>query len=669
MINLTIDNISIQAQEGDTILSAVREAGIYIPTLCQDDNFPPHGSCGLCIVEASSKLLRACATPVAQGMTIFTASSRVIAARRGLLELTLSAHTGDCKAPCQLACPAQTDCQGYIALVREGRFNEAYRLMLEAHPFPGSIARVCPRPCEAKCRRGVHDEPINIAGIKRIAVEIALSNMHKESGSNPAPYIPKLEPSTGRSIAIVGGGPAGLTAAYFLRRAGHDVSVYERMPKMGGLLRYGIPEYRLPKAVLDAELNLLTQIGIRFHNEITLGDTHHSPVKTVSLSSLQEQYDAVIIAIGASISRPMNIPGEDLPGVIGGIGFLRDVALRTIVKMSGHIVIIGGSNTAIDTARTALRLGASSVTVAYRRTREEMPAEPEEILEAEEEGVEFKFLLAPTEITANNSQANGIRMQKMTLGEPDASGRRSPRPIPGQEEWLKADTIIAAIGQAVAHDGLEILDKSWSAIAADPATFQTNQPGVFAIGDATGQSAYAIEAIGHGRKVAAYVHSAPCNTLPQILLKDEKSPSDFTHIPKAKREIPYKKEAPKGFEETHQSLTASQAASEASRCLSCGCGDYSKCKLIPMVNQYNAKPAKYNKNPKHPINTDNPLFIYDPNKCILCGLCIKACAQNKSVLTMANRGLKTIVVPHPQDNCVQCGNCMAICPVGARASR
>ena len=871
MINITIDNRKIQCPEGTTILSAAREAGIFIPSLCHDDRFPAHGSCSLCMVEiaGNNRLARACATPVIEGMDISTHSRRVVAARKRLLELLLSAHTGDCKAPCQLACPAQTDCQGYIALISEGRLQEAAQRMMEAHPFPGSIARVCPQPCEEKCRRGLHDEPVNIAGLKRFAADtVAKAYFFNEAGatadkaeitsngSNPgqtatdvgekpslchAVAIANVKPPTGNTVAIVGGGPAGLTAAYFLRRAGHRVDVYECMPKMGGLLRYGIPEYRLPKAVLDRELDVLTQMGIGFRNNVRLvekmpsddsdlrcqsTDANRVPglsscnnpgsnraadssphCRQVSLSYLQERYDAVIIATGAGISRPMGIPGEDLPGVVGGIDFLKMAACKvadnksvtigkTITESSDshcqefcdkkaarldsaaacdgkRVVVIGGSNTAIDAARTALRLGAESVTVAYRRTRDEMPAEFAEISEAEVEGVGFKFLVAPIEVTGEKRQGDGsfvtgIRLQQMELGESEPDGRRSPRPLQGQEEWFPADMIITAVGQAVAHDGLESLEKARSAIKADPVTLQTSRPGVFAIGDAIGQSAYAIEAIGHGRNVAAAVHeflciaqpqqvvsheiccsqctelstgqfskqrkshiiqnsannssvaqelystppqlaqnrrampplpklntasqSLPWETLPGILVRDDKNLSDFAHISKSPREngaklkwqlqphhqtesmsssgatpIP-KNEAPKGFEEVHQNLTATQAAKEAGRCLSCGCGDYDECKLISFANEYRADPTKYSstKKPKHPIDTGNPRFTSDPNKCVLCGLCIQACSQDRAILTMAHRGFETMVASHPKSNCAQCGNCAAVCPVGAR---
>jgi len=573
--------------------------------------------------------------------------------------------------------------------------------MLDAHPFPASIARVCPRPCEAKCKRGLCDEPVNIAGLKRYAADTVLNAYEPEGESNThipeiesglGAYMPEIMPPTGKSIAIVGGGPAGLTAAFFLKRAGHEVAVFDHMPKMGGLLRYGIPEYRLPKAILDKEINLLTHMGIAFQNNVKLVNEKNES-NNITLPSLQSQYNAVIIAIGASASHPMSIPGETLPNVITGINFLQSVHVPTketlsrrggILPRTEHdsthnitgkkITVIGGSNTAIDAARTALRLGATAVTIAYRRTKPEMPADPAEIEEAEQEGIDFRYLVAPLEITQT-----GIRLQKMAQGEPDPQGRRAPIPIPNQEEWQEADIIITAIGQTISPTGLESLEKSNTAISANPHTFQTSLPGVFAIGDVTGQSAYAIEAIGHGRKVAATVHTflsesascehlhtpiaVPWETLPEILVKDDTPPSN---IPQTPRENPIKKEAQKGFEEIHQSLTPAQAAKEASRCLSCGCEGYNHCKLLTLANQYNASPSPLqakrsnSRQPKH--------STHNPNKCILCGLCVKACAKDRAILTMAHRGLQTQVAAQPEANCAGCGNCASVCPVGARAS-
>lgn len=629
---MKINNKKITIKDGDTILSAAKRAGIYIPTLCQDDRFPAHGSCGLCIVELEGKkeLVRACATTATNNMVIKTASNRVVNARKKLIELLLSSHSGDCVAPCRLACPAYSDCQGFINMIKNGHNQEAYHKMMEAHPFPRSISMVCPRPCEEKCRRGLVDAPVNIAGLKQYGA-VFFDNLA---------YIPNTRHETGKTVAVIGGGPSGLTAAYFLRLSGHSVTVYERMPKMGGLLRYGIPDFRLPKSIVDEEISVLAQMGIKLKCN-----------SKKDIDTIIRHYDAVVVATGAGLGTSINIPGETLPYVVSGIDFLQDIALCKMKQCKGKVIVIGGSNTAIDAARSAMRLNATSVTIVYRRTKDEMPAEPDEILKAEEEGIKFIFLAAPLEIK------NGVRLQNMTLGEPDASGRRSPIPKIGDEAFLKADLIISAIGQSVDMDGLDMLEKS-RAINVDPITFQTSLAGVYAIGDVTGKSSYAIEAVGHGRKAAAAINMYLTGELPHwevkqdILVTDEKTRDDFANIKKALR--------------IKTPITNKTAFMEANRCLSCGCDDYHECKLLELSNSYLANPKKYANPKKHRLSQDktNPLFTYDPNKCVHCGLCIKAC-QGK-ILTMTNRGINLCVAAHPQSNCVKCGSCLGICPVGAR---
>jgi len=570
-----------------------------------------------------------------------------------------------------LACPAESDCQGYIALIAAGLLGEAVKLMKDAHPFPASVARICPRPCESECRRNLIDQPINIAGLKRFAADWDIAP--KPAGFSENTFIPEIAPDTGKSIAIIGGGPAGLTAAYFLRRLGHGVDVYDSHPKMGGLLRYGIPEYRLPKAVVDAEVDIIGKMGVQFFNSMELG-------RDILLPELQSRYDAVIIAIGAGVSKPIGCIGDDK--VIGGVEFLRRVACAKPPVIGKHVIVVGGSNTAMDAARTALRLGAE-VTVVYRRTKDEMPAEPSEIEEAEAEGVKFLFLVAPLEITESDGVVSGINLQKMTLGEPDKSGRRTPIPQPGIEEWLPADTIIAAIGQSISDVGIESprnIDSS----------FRTSTPGVFAIGDVTGKTAYAIEAIGQGRKVANVVHNVfwnefndmlPWEVLPKVLSKDSKTLADFSNVAKAPRqngacslnEMHQIKEG--DFYEIHQTLHPTQAAHEADRCLSCGCSDYFECQLVKLANLYGSSVDKFAGNSHrkliHDIDSSNFYFHRDMNKCIHCGLCVRVCDNISQTLSAVGRGFETTVSAafgRPLQNteeCKLCGNCVSHCPVGA----
>jgi len=661
-MKLHINGQEYQANEGLTILQLAGQNGIFIPSLCHEEGLAPAGACSVCVVEDvnTGRLLRACAAPVAEGLAIATDSPRVLRARKGVLELTLSNHTGDCKAPCQRACPAQSDCQGYISLIAEGKLREAVILMKEAHPFPASVARICPRPCEMECRRKNVEDAVNIAGLKRYAADWDL---------NADSYIPKIPAESGKNIAILGGGPAGLTAAYFLRRLGNAVTVYEKLPKMGGLLRYGIPEYRLPKAILDAEIAILEKMGIKL-----------KPNAKVSIEALQEKYHKVVVATGAGISKPMGCKGEDAAGAYGGIDFLEAVALGNAPEIGKHVVVVGGSNTAMDAARTARRLGAE-VFVSYRRTQDEMPAEAIEIEETLQEGAKFLLLTAPKEIIVENGKVTGIILQKMELGQPDASGRRRPIPIEGQDEWLPCDTIIGAIGQDVQLTGLEsLLDGGKLKLDEN---FRTAEADTFAIGDVTGKSWYAIDAIGHGRKAASEIARSLGQTptweeLPATLVQATKSPEDFADIPKKARNCGHVEHSSKlDFSEAHKALTPKQAAAEAARCLSCICQDYHECKLIRQANMYSANPDKFpaatHRRSKYPVDKSpqGKKIIRDMNKCILCTLCVRVCekAEGGEVLTAIERGFETkIGTAFDQElpaHCESCRKCVESCPVGA----
>lgn len=263
---LNIDGKEVKGLPGQTILEVARENDIFIPTLCYDERTEIYGACGLCVVEleGNPKLWKACATEITDGMVIMTDTERVIESRRTNLELLISNHTGDCKAPCMKACPAGTDCQGYVGLVANGEFEKANELIKDRIPLPASIGRVCPHPCEDACRRGLVDEPISIAAIKRFAGDYDLASEEN--------FIPDMAELTGKSVAIIGGGPMGLSAAYFLRQKGHDVTIFDAMPKLGGMMRYGIPEYRLPKEVLDAEIDIIESMGVEIIPNTKIGE-------------------------------------------------------------------------------------------------------------------------------------------------------------------------------------------------------------------------------------------------------------------------------------------------------------------------------------------------------------------------------------------------------------
>ena len=668
MIHLTINGKQMTVPQGTTILEAARQNGIDIPTLCYDKAVEVYGACGLCVVEAEGipKLLRSCSAKAADGMVIHTESERVVQSRKIAMELLMSAHDGDCVAPCQLNCPAHTDCQGYVGLIANGEYDAAIKLIKNKIPLPASIGRVCPHPCEKACRRKNVEEPINIAQLKAFAADMDL----QESS-----YLPDIMARTGKKVAIIGGGPAGLTAAYYLNIMGHSVTVYDMMDKMGGMLRYGIPQYRLPKEVLDKEIALIEKSGVKLVNNVKLG-------KDFTIQSLKEENDAVIVAVGAWQSSSMRTPGEDLQGVYGGIDFLRAVIQGNAPTIGNKVVICGGGNTAMDACRTAVRLGAKEVYVVYRRTRNEMPADQLEIDEAEEEGVVDKFLTNPLRFNGENGNVKSITLQMMELGEPDASGRRSPVPVEGKTEEIEVDSVILAIGQRLVQgDVTELSLNKRGNIEADEDFFTTNLDGVFAIGDATNRGAsIAIEAIGEAGRCAkavdAYLNGQPLDTrVPYISKRDEKT-IDYSDR-EIKSRISPKVLPPevrnKSFDEVSLGFTEEEAKAEASRCLECGCREYYKCKLLKAAQRYDIQPERWaGEMPQTYTHDENAFIERNTAKCILCGLCVRSCREVMDIhaIGLMGRGFKTDIspafaLPLDQTKCNNCGLCVQLCPTGA----
>ena len=681
-VKLTIDGHPASVPPGTTILAAARTLGLAVPTLCHVEGFDPSASCFLCAVkiEGRPNLWPSCATPVAEGMVVINDSDEVREARKTSIELLLSDHAGDCVGPCKTGCPAQLDIPNFIERISAGDTKQATEIATDDLTLPASLGRVCPRLCEERCRQCEVKDALSIRNLHRFAADLGQRASTAPVSGNGAPAKAAggrpTQPS--KRVAIVGAGPAGLAAAHHLLRKGHGAVLFDAHPHAGGMLRYGIPAFRLPRQVLDAEIGMIRDLGAEFRLGKRLG-------RDFTLGDLRRDFDAVFLAIGAQGSRGLGCPGEEL--ATPALEFLEKLADGPPPTVGSDVIVVGGGNTAMDACRCAVRLGAKSVRVLYRRSRREMPCLMEEVEAAEAEGVKIEFLISPLRLARKDGKLV-LTCQRMELGASDASGRASSLAIPDSHFEVPATCVIAAIGQSVDSqplDGAEVTLSKWG-IAADPKTLGTNLPGVFAGGDAVTGPDLAVRAVAAGKLAAASIDQylsgkkvigspAAVNVVLGKLSEDElavflrgidQAPrAPMPHLPIEKRRTT--------FEEVELGFSPEAATRESRRCLGCGCGKAIPCRLRQFATEYGVDPQRFVGERRHfARDTSHPEITFEPGKCIICGACVQVAAQagEELGLSFIGRGFQ-VSVAGPFDRPMAAAlrksarRAAEVCPTGA----
>jgi formate dehydrogenase major subunit len=608
-------------------------------------------------------------------MVIVTDSKALLEHRQARLSLYASTHFGDCKAPCNLTCPGQINVQGYIAHVAKGQYEEALRLVMERNPFPFSVGRVCPRFCETRCRRILVDEPVSINHLKRYVADWCMTK--------DIDLKIDRQPPTGKRIAVIGGGPSGLTGAYYLALKGHDVTVFEAQPKLGGMLRYGLPEYKIPRNILDYETNAILRMGISVRLSQRWGDDY-------TLQDLRDQgYDAILICVGTWITQPLDVPGATLPGVITATKFLKDCADGKSSDYGKRAAVFGGNNIAMEVARSLLRCNVDQVTIIYPRAKTEMPANQRNIREAEKEGVQFLLMASPVAIKKTSSGLE-VELIRMKLGEPDKRGVRLPVAIPGSTNRIHINTLVSSLAQMSCEHGfkggeleasLELSPRN--TIVANPRSSATNIDGVFASGDAVSGPRSVIQAVVSARRAAENIHAFVMNqekgkpeprfnfnrgkTFDDVDLKN----FDGVNV-KLREKMPERPPeiCTQDFDEVKLGFTENMARREAERCLSCGCTAYDRCDLkrLAMDHQINLNKTGMGTWPIYTKKTEHPAITVDLNKCIFCQRCQHACQYDALEVKAASfdkKGRPLGLSLHFNDHCVSCGKCVDSCSTGA----
>jgi NADPH-dependent glutamate synthase beta subunit-like oxidoreductase/formate hydrogenlyase subunit 6/NADH:ubiquinone oxidoreductase subunit I/ferredoxin len=704
-IRLVIDGRTVEGTQGQTILEVCRANGIDVPTLCYEPKLPGFGACRMCVVEIEGEEIPAisCHRAAEDGMVVQTQTDQLRRLRRTNLELIFSDHNAYCLPPCQNKCPSNIDIPGFLKANAEGQPRESARIFKRTIPFPSILGRVCPAPCEEHCRRDEVDEAIAIRDSHRYHGDVVLADQ-KAGLDPPLPF--ERQQATGKRVAVIGSGPAGMAAAYYLLIAGHEVTVFERDPAPGGMLRYGIPEYRLPKAtVLEPEYEAVWRLGAKLVCNKALG-------RDFSLDDLAVQgFAATIVATGCYAPNKLGIPNEDAEGVIEGLDYLRIATLGQTYP--GHrgsrVVVIGGGFTAMDCMRTSVRQGAASVTLVYRRDMKDMPAQSE-VHEGLEEGAKAIFQAGPTRILVDDrNRVTGVEFIRMRPGAPDASGRRRPEPAPGTEFVVECDRVLLAIGQGPdlswIGPGNEGLSDNRGRLAADAVTFTTGRPGVFGAGDVHIGSTTVVQAVAEGRRCAyavdAYLRGADLSEVhsPEVEPLAQWQPGFLSIVPYTGelkeprhrlRSMPAQERA-RSYVEYEIPYSAAEATAESTRCLQCTCEAIGYCDLRLLGIEYGTTLASLEPGNNHGAgyrsvtesrftganhdyirDDSHALILREPSRCIDCGRCSRVCAEvvGAACYDFMRTGLDTLVTT-PLDMslndtpCVACERCAETCPTGA----